>query len=328
MTKIADIFNRVLWAIEDFLTTSELTNVVNSGIVTGDAKIANVVSNMDTGTKISIPFVQEETYVESNISNDADTDAAIAKLSKVEADARVTFLNKVWGEKTIARLIGSGANTLDYARSYFSKHWAKEIQARMLSILDGAIASNKANNASDNVLVDIANKFSYALTIDALLKTGDHMDNFDTVVMHSSVMGEIMKNDAASITTERDSTNGIVRKYYNGLEIIMNDAVTIVADAVNGNRATTIFIKKGAFVFEPAKVDFPVEQGRNELDGNGGGSDYVITRLGFLLHLNGYSYVGTPADVSPSVAELADPTAWTRLVPAKLAPFVALETLI
>ena len=328
MTKIANIFNRVLWAIEDFLTTKELTNIVNSDLIVGDPKIAAVVSNVDSGSKVSIPFVQEESYTESNISNDSDTQAAIAGLDKVEADARVTFLNKVWGEKTIARILGSGTNTLDYARAYFSKHWAKEIQARMLSILDGAIASNKANENSDNVYVNKTEKFSYALAIDTLLKAGDHMDNFDTVVLHSSVMGEIMKNDAGSITTERDSENGIVRKFYNGLEIIMNDAVTIVQDATDGNRATSIFVKKGAFVFEPAKVDFPVEQGRNELDGNGGGSDYVVTRIGFLLHLNGYSYTATPADVSPTVAELADPAAWTRLVDAKLAPFVALESLI
>jgi len=328
MTKIADIFNRVKWAVEDFLTTKELTNIVDSDLIVNDPKIGSIVSGVDAGTKIEIPFVQEESYVESNISNDSDTEAAIGKLEKVRAFAAITFLNKVWGEKTIAKIIGSGIDTLDYARAYFSKHWAKEIQARMLSILDGAIASNKANEGSDNVLVDTANKFSYDLAIDTLLKVGDHMDNFDTIVMHSSVMGEIKKNEASSITTVTDSEIGITTTYYNGLKVIMNDAVTIVPDETNGNRATTIFVKKGAFVFEPAKVIRPVEAGRKELDGNGGGSDFIVSRMGFLLHLNGYSYIGTPADVSPTNAELADPAAWERVVDTKLAPFVALETLI
>lgn len=328
MTKLLDIFNRLLWTKEDVIETPEMLNVINSELVTSDPKIATVVNNIDAGTKLEIPYVLEEDYSEANISNDSDTQAEIEGLTKTKAFAVVSFLNKVWGEKTIARIIGSGENTLDYARSYFSKFWAKEVQARMLSMITGAIAQNKADNNSDNVLVNTTDSFSYSVAVDALLKAGDHMDDFDTMIVHSTVYGEILKKDAASITTIKDSELGIETKYYNGLRLIVNDASTIVEDSDNGNRATTVFVKKGAFVFEPAKVEYPVEPGRNELDGNGGGSDYVITRLGFLLHLNGYSYIGTPADVSPTLAELADPAAWERVVPAKLAPFVALETKI
>jgi hypothetical protein len=326
-TLIADGFTRVLWTSEDYLSTNDRLNIVNSSIVQGSAKIAGLIANADFGTKVLIPFVKGFEWSPANISNDSDTIAAVNKMEKVQGSAVVTMLNQGWGESDISRIVTSGQDTIEFARNEYSGYFNKEIQARMLALLDGAIASNKANEGSDNVLVDKVNPFSYDLAVDTLGLCGDHGDTFNTVIMHSSTVRLIKKTDITALTTVMDKDLGKEVMLYNGMKVIQNDNMTIVPDAVDGDRVTTIFIKDGAFVFEPVNAQVPFEVERDASTGNGGGATNIWTRMGFLLNINGYSFDGTVADVSPSIPELSDPTAQTRLVDAKLAPFVALESL-
>jgi len=328
MNTLADVFKRELWTTEDIRNSSELTNLINSTIIVSDSSIDAKVNAEDSGSYILIPYVQEDLYSEANIMDDSNTDITTNKITKKQAKAWVGFFSKAWGEKAIVRAIGSGVSAIDAAQKLLGNYWKKDIQARMISTLTGAIASNKANEASDNVLVDTANQFSYSLAVDTLSKAGENMNGFVAMAVHSSVYAQILKNNAASITVVQDEL-GFKREYFNGLELMISDNLPIVVDAVNGNRATTVFLRPGAFVFSEATVEIPVETFRNPLSGKGGADEKVISRYAYLLTLNGYSFTATAvAGVSPSIAELANALNWERLVDAGQAPFVALEAKI
>ena len=56
-------------------------------------------------------------------------------------------------------------------------------------------------------------------------------------------------------------------------------------------------------------VKTPLETARVPL----AGTDVVITRKGWISHVRGVKYVGTPAGATPTNAELASGAAWTRV---------------
>lgn len=321
MNDLSTIFQRELWTTEFVNMSSELTNILNSSIVTGSPDIDKMVNAVDAGTKILIPYVQEDLYSESEIMNDSSTGVTVNAISKQQASAFIGFYSKSWGQKDIIKYVGSGLNAIDAAQSLIGRYWAKDIQAKMVAILNGAITA-------DNRLEVIDAKFSYSAFVDALAKAGDNMDNFGAIVVHSLTKAEILKNDANSITSVLDSNLGITRTMYNGLELIVNDSLPFVTDATNGDRVVSYILRKGAFVFAQKELENPVALAKSETDGKGAGSTTVISRNAFLLTLNGYSYNGmVQADVSPSNAELSLPSNWTCLVDVKQTPFLVLETL-
>lgn len=326
MTKLADVFRRELWTAEDINMSSEVTSLLNSRILVSDPKITEKVRAMDSGTTILVPFVQEDLYSEPSIMDDSNDEIVADKINKVQGKAYVGFYAKAWGEMDIVREIGSGLTTADTALSLLGRYWAKDLKNRMIATVVGAIADNKANHASDNVLTDAATEFNYPLVVDTIAKAGEQMTNFVAIGLHSSTYAKILKNDAASVTTIKDSDLGTDVQYYNGLEIIVDDAFPV--DGTAGT-VTTVFFKPGAFLYANVDVEVPVDSDTSKLTGKGGGSTTIITRNGKLLSLNGYSFTGASvASVSPSLAELSDPTNWERLIDAKQAPFVALESKI
>jgi len=320
---LADVFERVLWTTEDIRNSSEMTNFINSKILVSDATITAKVNAEDSGSLIYIPYVQEDLYSEASIMDDSGNLIPITKTDKKQAQAFVGFYAKAWGEKNIVREIGSGISAIDSAQALMGRYWNKDIQARMVSSLVGCIADNKASHASDNVLTDTVNTFSYTLAIDALSKVGESMDKFVAVAVHSGTYAHILKNNAAQITAVIDDL-GIERKFYNGMELIVSDLLPV--DAVAGT-TTTVFLKAGAFVFADAMIDTPVVLYTDPRVGFGAGETSVISKYAYLLHVNGYTFTNASVvGVSPSVAELASAANWDRLVDAKQAPFVALES--
>lgn len=328
MNDLSTIFQRELWTTEFVNMSSELTNILNSSIVTSSPDIDKMVNAVDAGTKILIPYVQEDLYSESEVMNDSAVGVTVNAITKTQAMAFIGFYSKSWGQKDIIKYVGSGLNAIDAAQSLVGRYWAKDIQAKIVAMLNGAYASNVKNNASDNVLVSLTEKFGYGVFVDTLAKAGDNMDNFGAIIVHSLTKAEILKNDANSITSVLDSNLGITRTMYNGLELIVNDSLPFIVDAVNGDRVASYVLRKGAVVFSQKDIEAPIALAKSETDGKGAGSTTVISRNGFLISLNGYSYTGVlQADVSPTNVELSFEDNWIRLVDAKQSPFLVLETL-
>lgn len=322
------IFKRELWTNEFIQNSAEYLGVINSksGLIVQDPRITKITQAADAGQIIEIPFVQESMFDGVNISDMTDNNGAVSDITKLRSKAWIGHFNKIYYEYDLASKIGSGISSIAAARALIGRHFAKLQQGIIVSTILGCIASNKANNDGDNVKVFTGDKFSYDKFVDTLVLAGEEMSNFSAIIINPTVKGQIMKEDRVSVQTVKDSALGDV-EYYNNLEIIVTDSLPKIVDAVNGDRFTSIIIRKGSFVYAPGKVDKPVEEVREGLKGNGGGKSYVVFRTGFLLAPQGYSYTkAAQAGEAPTNAELQNPANWTRVISAKQAPFLAMET--
>jgi len=315
-------FVRELWTSEFIKESSEVLSLLEAGLLVEDSEVSNMVNAVDSGKNILIPYIQEGLYSEATIMDESNTDIVSQGLLKVQLSAPIAFLAKAYGEKTMSRITGSGINTLDAANTLFSRDWGKEKMHRMINSLAGAVASNKTNNASDNVVSDNTKVFDYGMVVDAQTLAGDQMNDFVAIAVHPTVYGQIKKNDAASVTTVFDSALDKEVELYNGMRVILSKAIPN-----DGTTVTSFLLKPSAFVYATKMLEVPVESVRNEKTGNGAGSDEVVSRNAFLLTLNGYDFTATTvAGDVPTVSELADGTNWSRKVDAGLAPFVAIES--
>lgn len=322
------IFKRELWTNEYIQSSPEYLSIINSksGIIVQDPRITRMTLAADAGTRIEIPFVQESMFDGVNISDMTDNNGAVSDITKLRSFAWVGHFNKIYQEHDLASQIQSGIGAISSARELIGRHFAKLQQSIIVSTILGCIASNKANNSADNVKVFTADKFSYDKFVDTLVLAGEEMSNFSAIIVNSTVKAQIMKEDKESIQTVRASALGDV-DYYNNLEMIVTDALPKIVDATNGDRFTSVIIRKGSFVYAPGKVDMPTEVVRDGLKGNGGGKTLVVFRTGFLLAPQGYSYTkASQAGEAPTNAELQNPANWTRVISAKQAPFLAMET--
>jgi hypothetical protein len=326
MIKLSNVFVRELWTQETILETIENTDLLSSGVFTSNPLVARKVNSEDSATKIQIPVILENSYSEPDIMDDSDNDVSIEDISKAAANAIVGFYAKSYAEKSIVKQLGSGIDPLEAAGSLVAKFWTKDIFNRALSMLSGAVADNKANDGSDAVLT-IDTVIDYNTVIDAIALSGEDMDGFSAIVMHPKTKAALKKADANGFV-KMISETGFELETYNGLTVFTSSKVPY--DSTN-DRYTTYILKNGAFTFEMANVDAvggSVETFRDPRSGKGAGQDQLIVREGYLLHLNGYDFVGAnvanPQGI-PTISELADASNWDRLVDVEHTPFVAIE---
>ena len=92
MNVIADLFQRELWTMETIRKSNELKNLLNSRIInSSDSEINMLVQHRDKGTTIEIPYVQQQGYVEPNVSNDSNEQGTIRKIVKEKVIATIVI---------------------------------------------------------------------------------------------------------------------------------------------------------------------------------------------------------------------------------------------
>ena len=327
MIKIEDIFKRELWTAEYVKNSTELVNFASGSHIVRDLKVAEKVNAQDAGTVIRIPYVAEGEYSEPSVMNDSNSNIVSKKVTKAEDLAYVGFYAASFAQRDYLNLVASGLNALDAAVSLLGRYWDKHLQKVQVNTLKGLIASNIASKASDLVFTATGEgktSFSYANFMEATSLLGDAGVDFKTVFCHSQIRKSMKLQDDIDVIL--DSERGITLEFYNGLRVITNDAFT--KNAV-GNTYDVVIAKDGLFVYEMSdKVENPVAISKNELAGNGAGETTIISRVGYLLHPQGYSVKLTEfAGESPTGAELQKAALWERTSELKDSKFVVLRCL-
>jgi len=190
----------------------------------------------------------------------------------------------------------------------------------MASFSIGAYESNKANNGGDLINDQSGVDFSYDLVLDTLQLKGDiGVQGASFMIMHSQALTAIKKSDAGRTRAVIDAKGKILYSLYDEQSIIIVDDIM----PYDGTNATVLFADIGAFTFADSnKVINPLMYERNELIGDGGGKEIVISRKRYLLALNGYSFTGNVQAKTTGVtlAELQDANNHERIVDLKQSP--------
>lgn len=307
-TALTDIVYNTAFAQYFMRALTEQSNLIKSGIAASDPQIAALCAAAGFGGKtINLPYW-------NGIDGDEEvlTDAGTLTINPITAGQDVAVAlrrGKAWGSNDLSAEI-AGSDPIKMVADKLAAYWARKQQKSLFYTLAGVFASNVTNNAADLVL-DISGETGD----DALLNAntllfaaqllGDAKENLTAIAMHSAAETILnIAGSAGSLFKPADTPAGLPT--YNGRKVVMDDNCSYVPAT---GKAEIFLFGQGAVALNDVPMKNPLETARVPL----AGTDVVITRKGWISHVRGVKYVGTPGGATPSNAELALGAAWTRV---------------
>ena len=342
-TKIADIIIPEVFIPYTIQRTTELSALVQSGIVVPDPQLDELAAK--GGTLIQMPFFNDLTGDDEVLSD--QTPLTPGKIGTAKDIARLHTRGKAWGVNDLAKAL-SGADPMKAIADLVADYWNRREQALLFAALNGVFAANAGSNGGDlvhsisieagNSATD-ANLIGAAPVIDAATKLGDAAGKLTAIAMHSVPFSRLQKLEKIEWVPVAEGTDAAGMKAtqygyrtvggnlevatYLGKRVIVDDSCPVVAGGTNGFKYTTYLFGQGAVGRGEGQAPVPVETDRDSLQGE----DYLIHRRHFLLHPRGIKWnEHTCAGVSPTNAELALAANWTRVYEKKNIRIVKLVT--
>lgn len=287
------------------------------------------------GETFNIPFWNDlDSTVEANLSSsDPAVVATAQKITTSKQIGRKVLLNQFYSNAHIAsELAGSSAN--QQVRNRFGTYWLRQWQTKLIAATNGVLADNVANDSGDmvnDVAVEIIasqtalTRFSRANFTTAVFTMGDAAQALTAIAVHSFIYKQMV--DLDDIDFIPDSNGKLTIPTYMGLRVIVDDGLTVTAGTTSGFKYTSVIFGAGAFGYGNGTPEKPVSLTTEELQGNGGGVDYLGERKTWLIHPFGFQSLTTPAaEGGFTNAELATAAVWDRVVDRKSVPMAFLIT--
>jgi hypothetical protein len=335
--RISDIFTAPVYLSYVPLNNPEQSRFITSGIMARSATLDAIAKT--GGKKATVPFWQDiDPSIEPNYSNDDPADIAVPnKIGTGPMEGRKAWLNQGFSEMDLVVEL-TGEDALQHVRNRFGTYWVRQQERRLVAMAVGLMAANLANDGGDMVEDQSAVSFDGNMVIDAAYQLGENVNNLKAMAVHSNIMAKMVKNN--DIEYVKDSEGNLTIPTYKGLLVIVTNSLPVTgagADRVY----TTIIYGNGAFGWGNADgSNFAVGEGipkvpaamtRSEETGNGGGMETIWERKTWMMHPFGFTWIdptGANAlvEFSPTLADLAKPFGWSRVVSRVQAPFVFLRS--
>lgn len=294
-----------------------------SGVVTENGVI---VDQLKAGAdSFTVPHWLDLADDEANIvSDDPAVSAVPYKIGTGKQVVRKSFLHNSWSAMNLASEL-SGDDALERIQSRVAAYWTRQLQARLIASLNGILADNVANDASDMVedisaLTGGNEKFSASAVIEAAGTLGDAMRDLSAIAMHSDTYKAALKNDL--IATVQQSDGGFIQTF-RGLAVIVDDGLPKATDVY-----TSVLFGPGAVGYgvTAPRIAAGTEVENKPAAGNGGGQQVLHSRVNLGIHPAGFQWLeASVANESPTVAELALAANWNRVFERKAIPLAFLK---
>ena len=321
LTNLGDLIQREQFR-RDVLHESLRKSVFwESGLIARDGEIGRLMK-ADVGSKFTFDYFNDLSDDPANISDDSDNLATPANIGTGTDTAVANYKNKSWGVKSITRNLSSSGDPLSAIASRIGAYWGREQDYTTVAIITGILNGNIANDAGDMVVEQSGTQITIQMVLDAIQTAGDAQDYFTQMICHSAVITSLKKQGV----TDRilDDKGNYMYEGLAGLRLTARDAVE--TGAPNAGDYTSYLIGGGAIGYGEGEPKPANEVWRNPAIGNGGGADELYARRNYCLHPYGFSFVGNPASVSPTLAEFADGANWVRNVERKRVPIAFLRS--
>lgn len=310
------------YVVENSLVSTAL---FQSGVLVPNSLIE---SQLAAGsTNFTIPFWGDLGENDPDITNDNPAAFSTAlKLSAHSQTCRKSFLHQSWSEMNLASEL-AGSDALVRIKSRVMEYWNRVQERRLIASLMGVLYSNVASNGGDMVndvhslsgtvtlpgttVTVPANSFNGMSVINTALTLGDRLSDVQAIAVHSTIYGEMLKNN--EVTFFKPSDNSMNIPVYKGMAIIVDDNLTTATSGV----FVTILFGPGAIGFGTSEPNtgYGTEIWRVPSAGNGGGLTELHSRINCATHPLGMSFTGASvAGESPTATELALAANWTRAV--------------
>ena len=315
VTRLVDVVIPEEFTAYTIQNTMESSALVESGIAARNGVIEDQLrAGADSFT---VPYWNDLSDDEADITNDNPADEAVPrKLTAEKQIVRKAFLHASWSAMNLASEL-AGSDAIERIRSRVSAYWTRQLQRRLISSLNGILDDNAANSGCDMVLdisgaTGAASQFSAAATIDAAGTLGDQMGNIAGIAMHSDIYRKALKTDLVEFLP---ASQGGSFATFRGMAVVIDDLLP-----VDAGKYTSVLFTPGAvgWGMTAPRVAEGTEIESKPGAGNGGGQQILHSRANLAIHPAGFQWKEqSVADESPSIAELANPANWTRVVERK-----------
>ena len=318
VTQIADVI--VPAEFTQYTTENSFVSTAffQSGVAVRNGVIA---AQLEAGAQqFTIPVWTDLGEMEPNYSTDNPAQLSTPnKIGSYPLNVRKTQANQSWGTMDLASEL-SGSDPLARIQSRVTAYWDRTWERRLLASLTGVLYSNVANNGGDMVN-DISTQSGAAATFSAtaVIQTaetlGDRLEDVKTIAMHSHVYTQALINDEIEFLP---GSQGQPIKTYRGMAVVIDDGLTPSA----GIYLSILFgASSVAYGVSEPRLSPGTELFRVPAAGNGGGETQLYSRMTCAIQPAGYSWSdGTGlAGQSPSLAELATASHWTRATQSRKA---------
>ena len=310
VTKIADVIVPELFTQYVIEKTAEKSRILQSGIAIAKPKLNELVTA--GGLTINMPFWQDLQGDDEVLSD--QNPLTPGKIGANKDVAALLMRGKAWGANDLAGAL-AGDDPMRAIADRIADYWARKEQKVLVSVLGGVFASEIMQ---DHVLDKSAQKIDGTIVLDGKQLLGDSAENLQAIMMHSAVYTELQKQNLIEFVPASDG-KVMIPKYLT-YDVIVDDGMPY--DAESGVYTTYLFARGVIGRGEGTPVDFvSTETDRDSL----AGEDYLIHRRAFVMHPMGIKWVGNPAGVTPSNAELATGTNWERVYESKNIGMVAIK---
>lgn len=304
-----------------YVTANSLESLAlsNSGVMVRNQMIdAALAADGDTFT---VPFWQDLGDEEANTSNDDPNSKSVPKkITAGKQTVRKSFLNQSWSSMNLASEL-AGANANQAIANRVAEYWARQGTRRLVATLKGVFAGNS------DMIVDISGGTGIAAVItrkavlDATASMGDAMSKFTAIAMHSDVYRKLLADE--QIQYVQPAGVSFDMPTYCGLQVVFDDSCPAAAGVY-----TSYLLGAGAIGFgmtDPKAAKGTEVQSTPDA-GNGGGAETLYSRVNLSIHPLGFQWKETTVTgESPTIAELALPANWVRVLGRKAVPLAALK---
>lgn len=312
-TTVADIIVPSVFAPYAIEKTTELSEIIAAGIAERDPEFDSIASG--GGKTADLPFWKEITGNSQVLSDSAGM--TVNKITSGQDTCSIHNRGELWGANILSKWI-SGDDPAARIAAMVGGYWARDRQRILMQILNGLFdntngvlrTTHRLNIYSDVVAGSItdAMRLTGDTFIDGLVKLGDANQKITAVAMHSEVEALLRKRDL--IDDIPDSEGKFVIASFQGRRVIIDDNCPKVAGA-NSAAYTTYLFGMGAVAWGDGSID---AEDAVETDRDITNSDTLLAnRVRFILHPRGVRWIGTPAGQSPTNAELATGTNWSKV---------------
>jgi len=331
MVDLSKIFIADLWTSDDFNEAPELKNILESGLLTTNAKLQSIVNKNEAGFKFELPYVDEPDYTEPSVMDDSSNLIVPEDFNWANQYAVLGLYAKSYKYSNLAAEVGRDSDPAKVIRDIIGNYWGRDLQRRAVAIL-GTIAQK-----TSDLYIDVADdstdstadvKLSPKIILEAIAKQGDQQDKFDFLFVHSKVYKDLKEQDLIEMVIPSQNPALKPVPFYGKFRVIVNDLMPTIAGE-NKTKYLSVIAQRGLFAYANKELsgNLPaLDIYKDPRTGYGSGETQIISRRGFVLHPIGWSFEATLSQPSPTIADLQKASNWRMKFKPKQQKFVAIIT--
>jgi hypothetical protein len=301
--------------------TPQLTAFFLSGIIDMNDSFAELAGQ--GGATVNMPFWEDLQGNSQVLSDTAGLDTK--KIGSNKDVAVIHNRGDAWKVNDLSKHL-SGDDPLGTIGDLVANYWARDHESTTIATCQGVFdAANMNTNSLDISLqgAGAPGEDNFLLGpsfIDAKGVLGDNDDKLVAIAMHSASERQLRKADLIDFIPASQGQRAI--KQFQDMEVIVDDSMPISGAGATAKYETYLF-GLGAIALGVDPTDEPIKGGFGtyQLEYSREATNHnslMINRRRFILHPRGVKWLGAEQEgLSPTDAELAEGTNWTRVYDPK-----------